>query len=126
MRVLFGTLQEHPSEGPDDTPGFAGSRKISGTEKVWEHLEETPLNRVDARAFLKARLMDFLLNDKDRHRAQWRWARCPDGEGYIWVPIPEDRDQAFIDLDGFAMAVGRRGVPRFIIEFKDRYPNVVA
>ena len=25
---LIGMLQEHPSEGPDDTPGFAGSRKI--------------------------------------------------------------------------------------------------
>ena len=24
---LIGTLQEHPSEGPDDTPGFAGSRQ---------------------------------------------------------------------------------------------------
>ncbi len=122
---LIGTLQEHPSEGVDDTPGFAGSRKISGTEKLWEHLEETPRNRVDARAFLKARLMDFLINDKDRHRAQWRWARFPDGEGYTWVPIPEDRDQAFIDLDGFAMAVGRRGIPRFIIEFEDKYPNVL-
>ena len=122
---LIGTLQEHPSEGPDDTPGFAGSRKINGTEKLWEHLEETPLNRVDARAFLKARLMDFLINDKDRHRAQWRWARFPDGEGYTWVPIPEDRDQAFIDLDGVAMAVARRGVPRFIIEFKDKYTNVM-
>ena len=122
---LIGMLQEHPSEGVDNTPGFAGSRQISGTEKLWEHLEETPYNRVDARAFLKARLMDFLINDKDRHRAQWRWARFPDGESYTWVPIPEDRDQAFIDLDGFAMAVARRGIPKFIIEFDDKYSNVL-
>ena len=40
---LIGTLQEHPSEGPDDTPGFAGSRKISGTEKLWQRLEESPM-----------------------------------------------------------------------------------
>ena len=122
---LIGILQEHPSEGADNTPGFAGSRQISGTEKLWEHLEETPRNRVDSRAFLKARLMDFLINDKDRHRAQWRWARFPDGESYTWVPVPEDRDQAFIDLDGVAMAVGRRGIPRFIIEFEDEYPSVL-
>ena len=122
---LIGMLQEHPSEGTDNAPGFAGSRQISGTEKLWEHLEETPRNRVDSRAFLKARLMDFLINDKDRHRAQWRWARFPDGERYTWVPIPEDRDQAFIDLDGVAMAVGRRGIPRFIIEFEDKYPSVL-
>ena len=122
---LVGMLQEHPSERVDNTPGFAGSRQISGTEKLWEHLEETPYNRVDSRAFLKTRLMDFLINDKDRHRAQWRWARFPDGESYTWVPIPEDRDQAFIDLDGFAMAVARRGIPKFIIEFDDKYPNVL-
>ena len=122
---LIGMLQEHPSEGVDNTPGFAGSRQISGTEKLWEHLEETPYNRVDSRAFLKARLMDFLINDKDRHRAQWRWARFPDGESYTWVPIPEDRDQAFIDLDGSAMAMARRGIPKFIIEFNDKYPSVL-
>ena len=114
---LIGMLQEHPSEGTDNTPGFAGSRKISGTEKLWEHLEKTPCNRVDAHAYLKARLMDFLISDKDRHYGQWRWARFPDGDCHIWLPIPEDRDQAFIDLDGFAMAVARKGVPKRIIEF---------
>ena len=122
---LIGMLQEHPSEGANNTPGFAGSQQISGTEKLWEHLEETPYNRVDSRAFLKARLMDFFINDKDRHRAQWRWARFPNGESYTWVPIPEDRDQAFIDLDGFAMAVARRGIPKFIIKFDDKYPSVL-
>lgn len=114
---LIGMLQEHPSEGADNTPGFAGSDKISGTEKLWEHLEKTPCNRVDARAYLKARLMDFLINDKDRHYGQWRWARFPDGDCYTWLPIPEDRDQAFIDLDGFALTVARRGLPERLIAF---------
>ena len=121
---LIGTLQEHPSEGPDDTPGFAGSRKISGTEKLWERMEKTPCNRVDARAYLKAKLMDFLIGDKDRHFGQWRWARFPDGDCSTWVVIPEDRDQAFIDLDGLAMAVARRGLPRQI-EFGESYPSLV-
>ncbi len=123
---LIGMLQEHPSEGADSAPGFAGSRQINGTERLWKRLEKTPRNRVDARSFLKARLMDFLINDKDRHHGQWRWARFPDGESYTWVPIPEDRDQAFIDLDGFAMAVARRGVPKYIIEFDDKYSNLLA
>lgn len=121
---LIGLLQEHPSEGPDDTAGFAGSRKISGTKKLRKHLERGPCNRVDARAYLKARLMDFLINDKDRHYDQWRWARFPDGGCHTWLPIPEDRDQAFIDLDGLAMALVRRAHPRQI-EFEDRYPSVV-
>ena len=121
---LIGTLQEHPSEGLDDTPGFAGSRKISGTEKLWERMEKSPCNRVDARAYLKAKLMDLLIGDKDRHFGQWRWARFADGDCHTWVVIPEDRDQAFIDLDGFAMAVARRGLPRQI-EFGESYPSLV-
>ena len=121
---LIGMLQEHPSEGPDDTPGFAGSRKISGTDKLWKRLEKTPCNRVDARAYLKARLMDFLINDRDRHYGQWRWARFPAGDCYTWLPIPEDRDQAFVNFDGFGMAVARRGLP-MQIEFDDAYPSLV-
>ena len=121
---LIGTLQEHPSEGADNTPGFAGSRQISGTEKLREHLEETPSNRVDARAFLKARLMDFLVSDKDRHAGQWRWARFPNGERYTWIPIPEDRDHAFSNLNGVVMAVARRGIP-VLLGFDDKYPGLV-
>ncbi len=121
---LIGTLQEHPSEESDKTAGFAGSRKVSGTEKLWKHLEKSPCNRVDSQAFLKVRLMDFLINDKDRHSGQWRWARFPNGDCYTWQPIPEDRDQAFVDFDGLAMAVARRIIPKQI-EFEDTYPSLV-
>ncbi len=121
---LIGSLQIHPSEGPDDTPGFAGSRKVSGTETVLEDIEDSACERVDARAFLKARLLDFLINDKDRHAGQWRWARLPGGDCYIWLPIPEDRDQAFIHYGGFAMAVARRFIPS-AIDFDYTYPNLI-
>ena len=120
---LIGTLQEVPSEGPDKTPGFAGSRDIKGSDNLWKKLEKGPRNRIDSRAFLKARLMDFLLNDKDRHIGQWRWARYPDGDGYTWLPIPEDRDQAFINFNGLVMALLRRAMPKQI-KFQDKYPNL--
>ncbi len=120
---LIGSLQIHPSEGPDDTPGFAGSRKVSGTETLWEDLEESACERVDARAFLKARLMDFLVNDKDRHAGQWRWARFPGGDCYTWLPIPEDRDQAFIHYGGAAMTLARWFVP-VVIDFGHSFPNL--
>lgn len=121
---LIGTLQASPSEGPDNTPGFAGSRQVSGSESLWNRMEKGPRDRVDARAFLKARLMDFLLNDKDRHSGQWRWARFPDGGNYTWLPIPEDRDQAFIDLDGFSMMLARQALPSQI-KFEGKYPSLV-
>lgn len=121
---LIGMLQEHPSEGKDDAPGFAGSRKISGTDKLRDRLEKGPCNRVDARAFLKARLMDFLVNDKDRHYGQWRWARFPEGDCYTWLPIPEDRDQAFIHFEGVAMAIARGRFP-IQIRFNETFPSLI-
>ena len=121
---LVGLLQQHPSEGPDDTPGFAGSRQVSGTENMRDDLEEGPCDRVDARGFLKARLLDFLIGDKDRHHGQWRWARFPDGDCHVWRPIPEDRDQAFIDFDGFAMTLARRAIP-IQIRFGDTFPSLI-
>lgn len=121
---LIGSLQVHPSEGPDDTPGFAGSRKVSGTENMLDDLEDGPCDRVDARAFLEARLMDFLIGDGDRHPGQWRWARFPDGDCYTWLPVPEDRDQAFLHYGGVAMALVRRGIPR-ALSFGAGPPSVV-
>ena len=44
-------------------------------------LEEDLDHRVDARGFLRARLMDVFLGDYDRHEGQWRWARYDDANG---------------------------------------------
>lgn len=121
---LIGSLQEHPSEGPDNTPGFAGSRKVSGSDNMLDDLENSSCERVDAKAFLEARFMDFLIGDGDRHPEQWRWARFPDGDCYAWLPVPEDRDQAFIHHGGFAMKLVRLIFPR-AITFGNSYPGVV-
>ena len=52
---VLGIIEEHPNEGPDDTPGFAGSRDIIGTDRLWERLRENPGERVDTQAYLTAR-----------------------------------------------------------------------
>lgn len=119
---LIGTLQEHPSEAAGDEPGFAGSRKVVGTEKLYKRLKKTSCERVDAQAYLKARLIDFLVNDKDRHSGQWRWARFPAGDCYTWLPIPEDRDQAFIDFDGLLMKIVRLIAPKYV-RFREQFPD---
>ncbi len=72
---LLGTIEERPDEGPDGSPGFAGSRSILSSENLLERLEESPRHRVDAREYLKARLLDIWFGDRDRHQDQWRWAR---------------------------------------------------
>ncbi len=85
---LFGMIEERPNEEAGDAPGFGGSRKIVKTETLRDRLEESPLQRLDQRDYLKARLMDVLLGDRNRHDDQWRWARYDedDGSGFVWRP----------------------------------------
>jgi hypothetical protein len=76
---------------------------------------------VDKTALLRARMLDLFIGDWDRHNGQWRWMRLPDGEAF--VPLPEDRDQAFADYSGWVMALARRPLPRFV-EWRDDFENM--
>ena len=97
---MLGQLEERPPKDPEDEPEFGGATRVVTTAKLWEYLDRGPENRVDARAFLAARLLDLFVGDWDRHAAQWRWARLDEGDARLWRPIPRDRDQAFSKLDG--------------------------
>lgn len=52
-------------------------------------------NRLDGEGFLRARLLDLLIGDWDRHEDQWRWADTKNGKGKTYVAVPRDRDQVF-------------------------------
>ncbi len=113
---MLGEIEEDPDEGPHDTPGFAGYRKIVGSDKLLERINGSPANRVDARRFLTVRLVDMLVNDWDRHEDQWRWGAetgraAPDT---LWQPIPRDRDQALVDFDGLILAIVRYSQPKLV------------
>ena len=121
---LLGMLVLQPDDGPSGASGFAGSRQISGTDTFREALEEERCDRADAEEYLEARLIDLVIGDRDRNPGQWRWARYPDGACNVWRPIPEDRDQAFIQQDGVMNWFVRRVMPHFGIKFRDSYPNI--
>lgn len=110
---LVGIIEERPDEEADDAPGFAGSSNIVATEQVLERVEESHLHRVDQWDYLKARLMDILLGDLNRDTDNWRWARFDRDGGYIWRPIPRDRDEAFVAHDGLLWSIYRLSNPRF-------------
>jgi hypothetical protein len=75
--------------------------KTDNTDKAQEKLQEDNDNRVDQKTVLKARLLDMLLGDWDRHSDQWRWERNKDKEGHIvYEPVPRDRDQVFYSTSG--------------------------
>ena len=82
-------------------------------------VDESPANRVDARAYLRARLLDMLIGDWDRHQRQWGWARVRDKP--LLQPFPEDRDQAFAKFDGALIAIARLSQPRFV-DFERKFP----
>ncbi len=121
----LGLLEEYPTEGPSDTPGFAGATEITGSSKLLLRLNESPQHRVHSRAFLTARLVDLLLNDWDRHEGQWRWAKGRENDGItFWMPISRDRDQAFVWYDGLFLGLLRLMAPK-LIHFKETYPSLV-
>jgi hypothetical protein len=110
-----GTLDEYI------TPGYEGITQIVSTRELWDLWREGgPGNRVDSRAFLKARLFDLVVGNWDRHQGQWRWARMPDHPR--WEPLPEDADQAFTRYEGHAMGAVRSVVPRFM-RYSGKYPK---
>lgn len=123
---MLGTIELHANEGENDEPLFAGSPKIAGGETVLEHLAEEPSHRVDGAAFLAERLMSVYLNDWDRHIGQYRFARYERDGVFYWVPVPEDRDYAFVDHDGLLLAVARAGLTNRMIRWRDRYPSLMA
>lgn len=120
---VLGLLEERPNEGPDDTRGFAQSTKITGTETLFEGLNADPDNRVDALAYLEARLFDMWINDWDRHTDQWRWIYRARGEDSLWTPVPRDRDQAFVRFEGLLIQIGRLLYPK-LIPFDSTYPSL--
>lgn len=120
---MLGTLEIHPDEGEGDARLFRGAARVAGTDRLLEHLEESPADRVDARAYLRARLMDLLMGDWDRHVGQWRWARYDSAGISRWLPVPEDRDNAFSSYDGLLLDVARTRAPR-LVEFGRSYSDL--
>jgi hypothetical protein len=70
-------------------------KKGYDTEEVMEKLKEDNDNSVDARALLRARILDMFVMDLDRHEDQWEWGAIEKEKGKMFYPIPKDRDQAF-------------------------------
>ncbi|MGN8068792.1 BamA/TamA family outer membrane protein [Mucilaginibacter sp. 22184] len=65
------------------------------TFKMQRELTKNYDNRLDGEAFLRARMLDLLIGDWDRHEDQWRWAVTKDDKARHYVAVPRDRDQVF-------------------------------
>lgn len=74
--------------------------KTDNTAKVQAKLQDDNDNNVDQQLVLRARLLDMLLGDWDRHEDQWRWERVKNDKGTTYKPVPRDRDQVFYSTSG--------------------------
>jgi hypothetical protein len=63
------------------------------TPKALGKIIEDNDNHFDGEAFLRARLLDLLVADWDRHEDQWRWLDKQKGNGKMYIGVPRDRDQ---------------------------------
>jgi hypothetical protein len=119
-RELFagsiGSFGEYPMPAHDGVPGFMGATEIISSKDLWNRWREGPKNRIDSRAFVRMRIFNLWTGNWDRHRSQWRWGWVP--EKALWVPIPEDPDQAFSDYGGLLISFARMTVP-ILLEFGD-------
>ena len=121
FRGLAGTLvlfEERPDRG------WSGARRIITTPELFDRLDEHPSNRVEAREYLAIRLIDLLIGDRDRSVNNCDWAEFGNTDTPVWRPIPRDRDQAFLKLDGLLKGVLRSSEPR-LVRFDAGAPNVV-
>jgi hypothetical protein len=74
--------------------------KSDNSQKMYKELLKDNDNSIDSTLLLKAKLLDLLLGDWDRHEDQWRWAYTKDGKGKKYIPVPRDRDQVFHIMEG--------------------------
>jgi hypothetical protein len=121
-RREFAGMLGYVEEKADD--GFARADEVVDSDELLDSLNAGPDNQVDARAFLRARLMDQLMGDWDRHRDQWKWAAAEHGDRTVWRPIPRDRDQAFVRYDGLFLKLARQAHPKLVV-FQPDYPKLL-
>ena len=102
-RDFAGTLALLETRDPLPPHQFKGQplAKRYSTPDVVAQLQASARNRVDQRALLRARLLDMVLADWDRHDDQWRWLAYPlPGGGKLFRALPRDRDQALFVNQG--------------------------
>ncbi len=75
--------------------------KSDNTAKMFRKLDEDNDYRYDGEMWLRARALDILIGDWDRHEDQWRWKPVKEGKTVRYIPVPRDRDQVFYSSDGF-------------------------
>jgi len=110
-------LLEEREPTPDDT-------ETKTTQKVISKILDDNDNRIDQPQVLRARLLDMVIGDWDRHQDQWRWGTRDTGKGKVYYAIPRDRDQAFFNSEGALIKVLSSKLFRYLKGFSNKIDDV--
>lgn len=95
------------------------------TPKMRRKVDEDNDNSFDSTLYLRARLLDLLVGDWDRHEDQWRWLPEKQGKGKKYKAVPRDRDQVFYTNEGVIPHMARwRWVLPFLQGFNSDFRNI--
>lgn len=104
-------------------PSYDGSNTRT-TAKTFNKMLDENDHRSDEATTLRARMLDFVLGDFDRHFDQWKWGTGDTGKGKLYYPIPRDRDQALFHSDGLLVRmISGRSMP-FLKGFRYTIPKI--
>jgi hypothetical protein len=88
--------------------------KAITTTEMLEMLKQNKQSYVDEKKYLKARVVDWLVADWDRHIDQFRWTEKKTDSGIAFFVMPRDHDQAFFRSNGLLVkVVGRPYLNKF-------------
>lgn len=120
-------FEQRPKGDWNDADNLGNFKEFDDTEDMMPNLLRSSLYSVDQPEFIKARLLDMLVGDFDRHADQWKWGIKKDGDKTIYIPVPTDRDQALSTHNGFLLnLVIRMAGLKFLQRFNYDIPNVKA
>jgi len=74
--------------------------KSDNTIKMFKKLVKDNDNTYDGPMMLRAKALDAVIGDWDRHDDQWRWTPDEEGKKTVYRPVPRDRDQVFYLTEG--------------------------
>lgn len=99
--------------------------KTDNTLKVIRKVVEDNDTQVDQQLTLRARLLDFVLGDWDRHEDNWRWDPEKEKGKKIYTPVPRDRDKVYYKTSGiFPILLSYQWLKANVQPFSPKIRNV--
>lgn len=76
------------------------TEKTDATDKAQRKVERDNDTRFNEKLTLRARLLDMVIGDWDRHEDNWRWFPEKSKGETSYTPVPRDRDKVFYKTSG--------------------------